>query len=61
MVDLQARQKRYYDFRSKSLPGLVAGDTAHVQTREGWKPATVLCKRKEPRSYNVQSKNCQSC
>lgn len=54
-LDLQARQKKYYDVRSRSLPGLVAGDTVHMQTWEGWKPATVLCKREEPRSYNVQS------
>ncbi len=57
LLDLQARQKRYYDFKSRSLPGL--GDTVHMRRQEGWKPAAVLSRREEPRSYNVQSPSGQ--
>ena len=52
---LQTRREQYYNVGTKPLPELSPGTAVHMKTRHGWKPAVVLSKRVEPRSYSVES------
>uniref|UniRef100_A0A803K1S1 Integrase catalytic domain-containing protein n=1 Tax=Xenopus tropicalis TaxID=8364 RepID=A0A803K1S1_XENTR len=49
----QANQKRYYDFRARSLNPFQRGDRVRMETTQGWQPAIVQKVRDEPRSYDV--------
>ena len=52
---LQTQREKYYNVGTRPLPELTPGTTVHMKTRQGWKPAVVLSKRVEPRSYCVES------
>lgn len=49
----QDKRKEYYDSTTKLLPPLQPGDKAFVRTdsQDQWRPATVVDKLPEPRSY----------
>ena len=50
-------QKLYFDRHSKELPELTVGDSLRYETNRGLKPAQVIEKRKEPRSYMILTAN----
>lgn len=55
---IQAKQnvnKQYYDHGAKPLMPLQSGDTVRMRTAGGWKPAVVLQRASEPRSYVVNT------
>jgi hypothetical protein len=49
----QERQKRQYDKGSRNLIPLQPGDSVRVQSGKLWKPAVVIRKTANPRSYIV--------
>ncbi|XP_039650938.1 uncharacterized protein LOC120555860 [Perca fluviatilis] len=59
LQDLQKRQQRYYNRGTKRLPNLFPGDTVHMETAQGWRPAVVTEERSEHRSYNIVSSSGQ--
>ncbi|XP_033121824.1 CD209 antigen-like [Anneissia japonica] len=58
LADRQATQKRYYDKHAKQSQAPKEGESVRVIKNEAnlrkWEPATVLKKRSEPRSYDVE-------
>ncbi|XP_033107375.1 uncharacterized protein K02A2.6-like [Anneissia japonica] len=58
LADRQATQKRYYDKHAKQSQAQKEGESVRVINNEAnlrkWEPATVLKKRSEPRSYDVE-------
>ena len=53
LVDRQMKQKQYHDKSAKDLGPLKEGETVRVQTEKKWKPARVIEKLVEPRSYRI--------
>ena len=51
------KQKLYFDRHSKELPELKVGDTVWYERNRGLKPAQVIEKTKEPRSYMIRTAN----
>lgn len=57
LTEKRHTQKSYYDRQTKELPELEAGDNVRVETDKGWKPAVVVSKTNEPRSYEIETSN----
>ncbi|PIK53448.1 hypothetical protein BSL78_09678 [Apostichopus japonicus] len=55
LVEKRQTQKTYYDRQTKKLPELQPGDNIRLQTDKGWKPATIVFKAEQPRSYYVET------
>lgn len=53
LEDKQARQKRCYDKTASPFTPFKGGERVCMETAEGWKPATVVRVRDEPRSYDI--------
>ncbi len=51
------KQKQNFDQHTKQLPDLLPGDKVRYETNRGLKPAVVIEKRKEPRSYMIRTSN----
>uniref|UniRef100_A0A3Q1F5U6 Integrase catalytic domain-containing protein n=1 Tax=Acanthochromis polyacanthus TaxID=80966 RepID=A0A3Q1F5U6_9TELE len=51
----QAKQKKYYDQHAKPLPELHKGENVRMHFGDKWKPAVVLEKHIQPRSYVVST------
>ena len=51
----QQRQKRFYDRGTKPLSSLQPNEVVRYQTGKMWKPAIVINKHPNPRSYNIQT------
>ena len=50
----QKQQKKYYDRSSKSVENLIDGENIYVEREGKRKPAVVISKADNPRSYNVK-------
>ena len=57
LVDRQMKQKQYHDKSAKDLGPLKEGETVRVQTEKKWKPARVIEKLVEPRSYRIETED----
>ena len=55
LVDRQMKQ--YHDKSAKDLGPLKEGETVRVQTEKKWKPARVIEKLVEPRSYRIETED----
>ena len=55
LKERQGKQKFYHDKSSKPLKPLKEGESVRVQQGKLWKPAEVLQKLPEPRSYLIKS------
>ena len=51
----QQRQKKIYDKTARTLPNLKLGDVVRYQKGHLWKPAVVVDKLSNPRSYNIRT------
>ncbi|ROL51227.1 Tripartite motif-containing protein 29 [Anabarilius grahami] len=51
----QKKQKQYYDRMAKYLPDLQPGEGIRMQKGDSWKPAVVLEKHEQPRSFVVKT------
>lgn len=49
------KQKQYYDRMAKYLPDLQPGEGIRMQKGDSWKPAVVLEKHEQPRSFIVKT------
>ena len=49
----QQRQKKIYDKTARTLPNLKPSDVVRYQKGRLWKPAVVVDKLSNPRSYNI--------
>ena len=57
LINMQTRQKRYYDRHSKSLPPLKRGDVACYRRNKMWNKSCDVDVRNEPRSYVIRSEH----
>ena len=57
LINMQTRQKRYYDRHSKSLPPLKRGDVACYRRNRMWNKSCVVDVRNEPRSYVIRNEH----
>jgi len=55
----QRKQKYYYDRGTRCLPTLKPGDNVHIRRGKLWKPAIVVKKTQNPRSYIVSCDRTQ--
>ena len=55
----QFQQKKYYDTNTRELPGLEKGTVVKVRDGKDWRPAVVLGKAKQPRSYFIRLESGQ--
>jgi hypothetical protein len=55
----QQKQKYHYDKGAKKLSVLAPGDSVHVRQGKFWKPAVVVKKLRQPRSYLVSCAGTQ--
>lgn len=51
----QKKQKQYYDRMAKYLPDLQPGEGIRMRKGDSWKPAVVLDKHEQPRSFIVKT------
>ena len=51
----QQRQKSFYDRGTRPLSSLQPNEVVRYQTGKMWKPAVVINKHPNPRSYNIQT------
>ena len=51
----QQKQKGLYDRGAKPLPDLAPGDNVRYRVNKAWKPATVIKRHENPRSYYIQT------
>ena len=51
---MKSKQKEHYDQHTKRQKMLHTGETVQIFRDGNWKPATVVEKLNEPRSYNVK-------
>ena len=56
-INMQTRQKLYYDRHSKSLPPLKRGDVACYRRNMMWNKSCVVDVRNEPRSYVIRNEH----
>ena len=54
---MKIKQKEYYDQQTKEQKMLHTGETVQMFRDGKWKPAIVVEKLDEPRSYNVKTEN----
>ncbi|KAL1271928.1 hypothetical protein QQF64_030944 [Cirrhinus molitorella] len=60
LVQQQKKQAHYYNLHAKPLSVIQPGSVVRMETSQGWKPAVVMEKRPEPRSYNIVASSGQT-
>ena len=56
-VRKERKQNKYYDQHTKEMKELRSGEAVRMLRDWKWKPATVLVKTDESRSYILQTEN----
>lgn len=55
LKEKQLVQKSYYDRQTRCLPELHRGEKVRIQKGHEWKPAVIIDRHKQPRSFIVQT------